>query len=86
MKTCGSDILRGLIVFMTGEREFSVDGAEIHEIRDWTSATPLPLVDMTNALGLGRADPTKRNTIIEDRMVCVVELDAMFGAYESEAA
>jgi purine-binding chemotaxis protein CheW len=94
----------------------------------------MPLMDMSDCLGLGRADPIKRHAvivalnegrraallvdsvsgrvsvradriqqvagagdnikssaisgiaIIEDRMVCVVELDAMFGAYGSEAA
>lgn len=152
MKAGGSDIMCDLIVFKIGEREFCISGADVHEIRDWTPATPLPhspchvhsvttvggmtvpLMDMSDCLGLGRADPIKRHAvivalngsrraallvdsvsgrvsvradriqqvagasdnsksraisgiaIIEDRMVCVIELDAMFGAYGSEAA
>lgn len=152
MKSCGSNIMCDLIVFMIGEREFSIEGADMHAIRNWTPATPLPhsprhvhsvttvdgvampLIDMSNALGLGRADPNRCHTIIvapygkkrvallvdsvsgrvsvhatriqpvagggtsstsraisgiaiiEDRMVCVIELDAIFGAFESEAA
>lgn len=152
MRNGSRDTMCDLVVFMIGEREFCINGADMHEIRAWTPATPLPhsprhlhslttvggmtmpLMDMSDCLGLGRADPAKRHTIIvalnanrrvallvdsvsgrvsvrtdrvqpvagagdngksraisgiaiiEDRMVCVVELDAIIGAFGSEAA
>jgi chemotaxis protein histidine kinase CheA len=53
-----------LIAFRMGSQEFCVDIMSVREIRGWTKATVLPIVDLAARLGFPAAEPTARHVII----------------------